>query len=117
MASQVSIHYPCLLQKQSQTFLVKRFLNPTKITKEEFNKYYASIYTFQHEFQETDNVNEFLENLFHRFNSDENPLATKEYQDKIEKLQAHTSMSMGDVIKINDTHYIVDGIGIKEIKF
>jgi len=117
MASQVNIYYPCIVQKQSQTFLAKRFLHPTKITKEEFDKYYASIYTFQHEFQETDNISDFLENLFHRFNSEENPLSTKEYQDKIEKLQAHTSMSMGDIIKINDAYYMVDGNGFKEMKF
>lgn len=117
MASQVSIYYPCFTQKQSQDFMVKRFLFPTKITKEEFNKYYISIYTFEHEFQKTDNITEFIENLFHRFNSDENPLSTKEYQDKIEALQAHTSMSMGDIIKIDDVYYIVDGVGIKEMKF
>lgn len=119
MKSHISIYYPCYTNDQPQTFLVKRFINPTEITKEEFTKYYKLIYQFEHQFQpdELDSKHEFLETIFSRFNSDDNPLSTKDYQNKIKDLKAHTSMSMGDVVQIDSSYYMVAGMGFEPVNF
>jgi len=69
---------------------------------------------------------EELERLFAKYNQDHlNPYSnTEEHfnrgevspgQQKIRDLHVHTSMSVGDVIKINNSHYIVAGTGFKKL--
>jgi hypothetical protein len=55
------------------------------------------------------------EDIYHFFNDNpKNPLGKKVFQDKMKNNEInvrHTSMSVGDVIKINDKFYICKSIG------
>lgn len=57
-----------------------------------------------HSVRETkiNNINEYLEMLYEKFNSDNNPLCTVENQKFIKSIGTHTSMSVGDIVKITD---------------
>lgn len=54
---------------------------------------------------------ELLEELFEKFNSEDNPLQSEEKQRMIGENNSHTSMSVGDVIKLNDQYYSVGKSG------
>lgn len=59
------------------------------------------------------NINNYLEKIFQKFNSNENPLiGSKLIREKVK----HTSMSVGDVIELNNIMYVVTFCGFKEIK-
>lgn len=58
---------------------------------------------------------EYLESLFALFNSEDNPLCSEDSQDYIIKNKLHTSMSIGDIIKINDKSYCASTFGFTEI--
>ena len=58
----------------------------------------------------------YLEKIFRKFNSRENPLSTRDNQEKIKSLETHTSMSVGDVIQINDKYYSVSGEGFHQVR-
>lgn len=55
-----------------------------------------------------------LEDIFREFNSDNNPLVN--HQEYIRNNDSHTSMSVGDLIKLDDRLYIVASMGFLEIK-
>lgn len=81
------------------------------VSKDMILKYHKVVYS---EKLESNNVPEYLESLFARFNSDtDNPLNMQ--QDKIKQLSTHTSMCVGDVVKIGDTYYACGIMGFKEI--
>lgn len=52
-----------------------------------------------------------LERLFHKYNTENNPLGTMQGQKKVRELQAHTSMSVQDIIKIGDAYFMVAPFG------
>lgn len=60
--------------------------------------------------QHDDNIHETLEKIFELFNSAENPL-----YHKVVDTRTHTSMSICDIILLNNKYYIVSSIGFKEI--
>lgn len=62
-----------------------------------------------------DDIFIYLEKMFEKFNNDENPLSGVDQQNKISYLNTHTSMSVGDVVKINDTYYVAKGTGFSKI--
>lgn len=58
-----------------------------------------------------------LENLFVRFNStDVNPLQSEEAQKMIKQNKTHTSMSLGDIIKLNDKYYMLGMLGFQKLE-
>jgi len=81
------------------------------LTREIFENNYYKIY----EDEANDTSGEILETLFIRFNSDQNPLSAESYQDEIIKNKLHTSMFVGDVIKIDDKYYIVANLGFSSL--
>ena len=48
---------------------------------------------------------------FEIFNGDDNPFANKEIQEFIRKVCTHTSMSVGDIVVIDDIYHICENIG------
>lgn len=65
-------------------------------------------------------LNENLNNTFKILNTIGNPMETPENQRWIRKNlhpHPHTSMSVGDIVKINKKYYIVLGIGWKKMKW
>jgi hypothetical protein len=55
---------------------------------------------------------DLLDTIFADFNCEDNPLATKEGQQKLKELEVrHTSMSVGDIIQIADEYHIVANNG------
>ena len=113
----VKIHYPCF-SKAPQSFMVKVMLS-ANVTKSDIQKYYKSVYQTQLskyscELVDDNDVNCYLQSLFELFNSDNNPLSTKEHQQYIKENELHTSMSVGDVISVNERFYVV-GMGFKEV--
>lgn len=85
-----------------------------KVTIDDIDKYYECIYSFDTEIKEQF-IEEFLENMFRRFNSEENPLSAPEYQKRIRDIKAHTSMNTGDIIQIDDDYYVVSGWGFTKL--
>lgn len=111
------IYYPSL-NNIPENFAINLFLMPN-ITMDDFNKYYIKVCSVDIpnnvDLTVEKSINEFLESLFELFNSENNPLTNKKMQKHIIKNKLHTSMSMGDVIKIMDMYYYVANFGFKTI--
>jgi hypothetical protein len=56
-----------------------------------------------------------LNSYFELFNSEKNPLSSIEKQKYIRDNKLHTSMSVGDIININNEYWICCGIGWKKL--
>lgn len=78
------------------------------------NKYYFNIYTYAARVNKLD-ITKFLDETFATFNTDDNPLSTLEIQQVICENNLHTSMSVGDVISVDDDIYTVSGFGFKKM--
>lgn len=90
------------------------------VTVKDVKKYHVRIYKYETLIEDETLINDkiyaYLEGLFMRFNSEDNPLSASEYQKKIKKFLSHTSMSVGDVVQIDDDYYVVAGVGFKKLK-
>ena len=60
-------------------------------------------------------VNMYLQNIFKLFNSDENPLLNNESQKIIKYYFSHTTLSIGDIIKLNEQIFMVTHTGFQDI--
>lgn len=73
------------------------------------------VYTEQFEKESKTKLLDFLENIFAKFNDyNTNPLSfenSPENQQKIKELKTHTSMSIDDIVQINDKMFKVDITG------
>ena len=78
-----------------------------------FIKYYVEVYSLNEEILTS--IESFLDMIFSRFNDESNPLSTKECQEKIKEKNSHTSMTVGDIIKIDNEYYIVASMGFKKL--
>jgi len=61
---------------------------------------------------------DYLEGVFHLLNNEDNPLGSKENQEWIRKNlkpNPHTSMSVGDIVKVVDEYWIVEDVGWKKL--
>lgn len=81
---------------------------------DEFQEYYQQVHS---EICEKDYSQIALEGLFERFNSESNPLLVEEKQEYIKKNNLHTSMSIADIIKLEDRYFIVSSCGFIDISF
>jgi len=63
-----------------------------------------------------DDTRSYLESLFQKYNSKENPLSCKEKQKLIRESNSYTSMSVGSIVKINDEYWVVKGFGWEKIE-
>lgn len=62
------------------------------------------------------NTTDNLETVFIMFNSPSNPLSSKYYQNWMKENEIyHTSMSVGDIIKIDDEFFVCDRVGWKKL--
>jgi len=57
-----------------------------------------------------------LEGLFRMMNQESNPMTTNEMQDWIRNNVTHTSMSVGDVVSINDMYFVCMNECWKEVQ-
>ncbi|AVG46677.1 hypothetical protein [Acanthamoeba polyphaga mimivirus] len=56
-------------------------------------------------------VIEHLDDVFKRFNNDDNPLYEKKLQKQVKKYHTHTSISVDDIIKIDDSYFMITDFG------
>lgn len=85
-----------------------------KLFSDNFMENYVHMISYLENAKETDN--KILANkIFFKFNSDNNPLSSDEYQRFIIENRLHTSMSVGDIIEINKNKYVVLEIGFYKI--
>lgn len=110
----IKIYYSCFINgaKSDQEFILNKFLSPTKVTRKQFKDYYRLIYEKNDTVTEID---QYLNSLFELFNSEHNPLCRQKYQNLIKNLNSHTTMGVGDVVRINDQYYIVASFGFEKI--
>ena len=108
----INIYYPSHSKNIEMSALTRIIM--AKIEVSDLNKYYECIYSYTSNIQVND-IDIYLEHIFELFNSDNNPLSAPKYQTIIKNLKAHTSMSVGDVIQVDDNYYVVDGLGFKEL--
>lgn len=111
--TKVAIYYISLKNLSNKSFL-DMYLNPQSvITSREFNEHYTKVYDMELpnsiDLNDEHSVNSYLESLFEKFNSDENPLA-------INDNKIHTTMSVCDIIQLDKKFYCVCGFGFKEIQ-
>lgn len=110
----VQVYYPYNIDKLPQNVLIRIMLSFGKdITLEDITQYYVCVHEMKEE-KKIENPIEYLNRLWELFNSDDNPLSDKKFEE-IEKLHTHTSMSVGDAIKIDDTYYVVSGSGFRKL--
>lgn len=72
------------------------------------------------EMVDTDNLIQSLENIYAKYNDySTNPYSAENNGQKIvkDKDVGHTSIMVGDIIKVGKTPYIVGGMGFKKVRF
>lgn len=82
-----------------------------------FNEWYVHLYSHEIEGPFTQSI---LDDVFALFNdNDKNPLGNQTYQTLIRANRLHTSMSVGDILYIEDTKtwYVVCGLGFAKLVF
>lgn len=79
-------------------------------------KYYVKVYYIDDVLvnSKNENIKNILEEYFALFNSEENPLTDK--QNEIIQWNTHTSMNVGDIIKIGNIYYMVSYMGFNQLK-
>ena len=72
------------------------------------------------EYYEEDNPYKVLERIFSLYNTDtgetKNPLLYPKEHEFVIKNKTHTSMSIGDVVQINEQFYVCEDEGWRELK-
>lgn len=82
--------------------------NPIQISEKYFKKFWKKAPTL---FKTVDK-----EWIFSKLNGPDNPLATKDGQARLRaKGIQHTSMSVGDVIKVKDKYYVTANVGFRRL--
>lgn len=81
------------------------------VKKENLNTTHVKIYEILTQMD----LDNYLEHCFSRFNSDNNPLLEEPYQKFIKENKLHTSLSVGDVIQLEDKFYVCKGFGWEEL--
>jgi hypothetical protein len=81
------------------------------------DKHYTEVKSFEVEDALYPDVNELLNELFHMYNMGVMPriITQKVHAGEISGID-HSSMSVGDIIKVNDDMYIVEGIGFRKLE-
>lgn len=108
----IKIYYPSFLNNiPLNTYISIKLFPQSIINKNYIEKYYKCVYEINYEYffdlSNEKNIMNYLEELLSLFNSKNNPLSSKENQDKIKSLKSHINMTVGDIIQINDLFYIV----------
>lgn len=113
--SLIYIYYLC----KKNNITDDKFINISllgNVMKKDLDKYYECIYSYSFSKLENEiDIHAELEYLFKLLNSKDNPLYSIKYQRKIKAMQTHTCMSVGDVIKIDNIYYIVNGDGFDQL--
>jgi hypothetical protein len=119
-SQKVEIFYYSFNKEQEVKALIIKLFNNI-VTKEEFKNYYMKIYEMDIppniNIENEKSMHTYCETINHLFNCDENPLCKPELQKQIYENKLHTSMSVGDIIKINDHYFGVSSFGFKKLTF
>ena len=94
--------------------LVKRIMIRGNVDMQMIKIHYAVVHEFIHKLIIND-MNKFLDEIFRRFNSTDNPLRDEASQARLKELDTHISMTIGSVIQIGDEYYAVAAVGFKKI--
>jgi hypothetical protein len=113
--SHVIVYYYCCNKNISEDVLYNiLFGNVKNISTRDIDSTYVNVYELSNVILDN-NVENYLEDLFKLFNSGDNPLCSNEKQSLIQKSKSHTSMSVGDVVCIDENYYMVCPTGFKKI--
>lgn len=99
-------------QNITESDFTEIYINPEKILTEDYVRTkYENVY--EEDVSEVIlNIGDYLEKIFQKFNSNKNPLINNlSIREKVK----HTSMSVGDVIELNNIMYVVCICGFVEI--
>ena len=110
---QVKIYYLRDIKTNTNIYLSLQFDENYKVKLNMIDNYYYCIYEYVADNKETFLI---LDDIFELFNSDNNPLSNPGIQGIIFQYKLHTSMSIGDIIKLNDEYYVVRSSGFMKIE-
>jgi hypothetical protein len=113
--TQIKIHYICDYGSLPKDALC-RILAQGKTSKEDLSQYSKCVW--EEKVNQADmnhDVTSILEGIFQLFNSAENPLAMSNKQQFIRDNKIHTSMSVGDIVQIDDVYWVVSGCGFQRM--
>ncbi|AZL89600.1 hypothetical protein QKC54_gp0925 [Megavirus baoshan] len=103
--SRIEIYY---YQRKNTECEIYSFIHSTK--------HYIKIFSYDtNEKLFGQHIIEHLDDVFEKFNNYHNPLNKKELQKKVKKYHTHTSMSVDDIIKIDDSYFLVTDFGFDVI--
>jgi hypothetical protein len=110
----IKIYYHCESKKMSIEDRIEIQIFG-KVTYDLMKKYHICVYEYNDVcIYVTD---KHLNKIFKRFNDQKtNPLCFPESQNLLKRYKSHTSMSIGDVISIDDVCYSVSQFGFKKIE-
>lgn len=113
-----SVRYTTLDAYKNNDFLkFGMFLNPPSnewMQNMVTNLSYVKVYNGEINTNNTE-TEEVCNKIFNLFNGDDNPLSTQSKQNFIRENNTHTSMSIGDIIYINDGYYICRTMGFSKL--
>lgn len=115
----VKIYYYARLDSMSEN-VWSDILVFGKVTKKIMERWHVLIYEFEDIKDDDSTTDEYLDSVYSKFNSnDKNPLSifnSPTRQKIIKELQTHTSMSIGDIVEVDGTMYVVNQFGFKKIE-
>lgn len=98
--------------KEIKKWLLEVTMRRSFPTKEDIKKDYVQL-PFTLEIEGKDE----LDRIFEQLNVGDNPLATTENQEWLKANEVcHTSMSVGDVVQLDDQYFVCAGVGWEEIE-
>ena len=131
MSNKLEIYYYCFsknnkkvlshdgLENYFQYFLTRTI--PSEITMNELENKYVKVYeahiSNEINLDNKESITTYLYSTFASFSSDKNPLSDKKYQKVLRENNLSTFMSIGDIIKLNDTLYCISGSGFTTVLF
>lgn len=114
MKSKIEIYYLCY-ENTPSSFVIKQYIK-VNVSNDEFKKYYIKVFENECDdnLKENKIIFKHLESLFSLFNFEKNPLINDDSQKFIINNKLHTSMSIGDIIKINEQYYCCAAMGFEK---
>lgn len=109
----MEIFYSSYFENERNPFMIDS-AEPTELG---FKAHYKKL-PVELDFDNSKSVKENLELVFAKMNiQGQNPMTTAENQNWVRANHVHTSMSVGDVIKIGNDYYMAKPSGYRKLKF
>ena len=113
--STVSIYYVSY-SKNNVEFMIRKLSKPDTVTKEDMPRYYVRVFVLTNQAVDPAKQNEYLENVYAMFNDNSrNPLVDLACRDFLLEKMCPFSMSVGDIVAVDDKHFVVMGRGFREL--